>query len=88
MKSLKIAGIFALVLAASSATAFGRGGNGGSFGRGGFQIWNCRADARDDSGLFFYGVSRDRAWAYAQALEACSRAGRSCMINCDVDLNY
>jgi len=88
MKPLKGSGIFALALAASSVTAFGRGGRSGSFESSEAQTWYCRADARDDSGLFFYGVSRDRAWAYSQALEACSRAGRSCMINCSIDMNF
>jgi hypothetical protein len=88
MKALKISGIFALVLAASSATAFGRGGFGGGSERNGIQTWFCRADARDDSGLFFYGVDRDRAWAYTQALEACTRAGRSCFVNCSIDMNF
>jgi hypothetical protein len=87
MKALKISGIFALVLAASSATAFGRNGMSGRSGDA-IQTWFCRADARDDSGLFFYGVDRDRAWAYTQALEACSRAGRSCFVNCSIDMNF
>jgi hypothetical protein len=88
MKALKISGIFALVLASTSVTAFGRGGFGGRSDRSEAQIWYCRADARDDSGMFFYGVDRDRAWAYTQALEACSRAGYSCMINCSIDMNF
>jgi hypothetical protein len=46
------------------------------------EFWTCRADARDDSGLFFLGMGRTRADAYVQALEACNRQNRSCIINC------
>jgi hypothetical protein len=98
MKASKITAAAILALFASSAMAFdggeGRGGRrrgfGGGFGGRGdneraFMWWSCRADARDGSGLFFYGMGRDQASAYVQALETCSRAQRSCMITCSID---
>ena len=46
------------------------------------RFWTCRADARDDSGLFFLGIGPTQADAYVRALEACSRQNRVCTINC------
>ena len=94
MKASKIVAAVALLITASGAFAEdgegsrGRGGRGGRRGDSEMQMWYCRADARDDSGLFFYGMSRDRANAYVDALEACSRANRSCMINCSNEMNF
>lgn len=46
-------------------------------------FWTCRAEARDDSGLFFLGMGRTQADAYVRALEACNRQNRSCIITCE-----
>ena len=91
MKASKIAAAVALLITASGALAQngqGRRRGNGDFGDNDTEIWYCRADAKDDSGLFFYGTSRDRANAYVNALEACSRANRFCMINCSTSMNF
>ena len=96
MKASKIAAVAALLMIASSS--FARGGDddigggfsrrpGGGGGGGNFHMLSCRADANDGSGLFFYGMGRDRANAYVQALETCNRQNRSCTITCSVDMN-
>lgn len=90
MKASKITVAAILSVFATAAMAFdgseGRGGRrrgaGGGGSNRGISMWYCRADARDDSGLFFLGMGRDRANAYVQALESCSRQNRVCTITC------
>jgi hypothetical protein len=44
--------------------------------------WTCRAEATDNSGLFFLGMGRTYGEAYARANETCNRARRICRIDC------
>lgn len=46
------------------------------------RTWICRAEATDNSGLFFLGIGRTYGEAYARANETCNRARRMCQINC------
>ena len=93
MKASKITVAAILAVFATGALAFdgseGRGGRrrgAGGGGDRGITMWYCRAEARDDSGLFFLGMGRDRANAYVRALETCSRQNRVCTINCTPDV--
>ena len=83
-------GVAAALVAISSVSVArdGEGNNGGRSGGGrneadGVQSWVCRADANNDSGLFFLGMGRSQAEAYTRALESCSRARQQCTITCD-----
>jgi hypothetical protein len=91
MKSLKIALTTAMFLLGSAAlansnTASDESSDGDAELERAF--WTCRADARDDSGLFFLGMGPTRAEAYIQAFESCNRQNRSCIITCSQDINW
>ncbi len=45
----------------------------------------CRAEARDDSGLFWMSINRDRDEARYRVLEQCSRFGRGCRVTCETN---
>ncbi len=87
---LKSISLSFLVFGSVTALAHNGGRGGGRGSRGGLdaddrhppRTWICRAEAMDNSGLFFLGMGRSYGEAYARANETCNRARRVCRINC------
>lgn len=50
------------------------------------KFYVCTAYVTDDSGLFFMGMGRNMADAYAKAMNSCIRQKRTCTVSCEAQL--